>query len=477
MMKWKLSILFALICVFLFGQNELQINGLNEAQFVYRTAEDSLSAYFSNSFGFHLGYRDFRFGMKFNSELPKYTNQESELLTDLDPNRLSVAWEELYAGYQKDAFNLHVGTTEETFGQGITFRSFEDIEFDEDHRLESFFVSYDDKLKLKAFYGAIESQSYAERYDLAYGADLQYPLWQGLRLGASALGYRELGAFSHYRFRDVFSSRALFSYGNLDSYAEYAIRLPGSKAVSGSAIYANADYMLGDLILGGAYKRYQDFFYRLQDLPLANHHSETLSDAQASGLDEEGWQARAMYNLSPELYLSVDYAEAWDQDQAKRMNDLYLAVDMMRGMDQYQLSYSHTEKLDEDTGTWQKETYPAFAAGFQLSKFPMQLSGEFKTVEKQKDDKTNSHYEPAIQTDISLGKLSLALGLQSWWADFSSIMDSRYMPNIEVKYPIFSHSDLLVFAGKEAGGKVCRNGVCRFVAPFEGVRAELSTRF
>ncbi|MCD8479340.1 MAG: hypothetical protein LRZ88_03300 [Candidatus Cloacimonetes bacterium] len=74
-------------------------------------------------------------------------------------------------------------------------------------------------------------------------------------------------------------------------------------------------------------------------------------------------------------------------------------------------------------------------------------------------------------------KLGVSLGLSSHWDDFSSISQSRYMPNIEAKYPLFSHSEILIFAGKEAGGKVCRNGVCRFVAPFEGVKAEFTTRF
>ncbi|MCB5272243.1 MAG: DUF6029 family protein [Candidatus Cloacimonetes bacterium] len=481
MKRGFILLLFIALCLSLVAQTTLQINGLNEAEFVYRTVEDSLNAYFKDSFGFNLGYRDFRFGMKFISELPKYSNQESELLSELDPNSLSVAWKELYAGYQKDAFNIHVGTTQESFGQGITFRSYKDIEFDEDHRLDSFLLRYDDQLQFKAFYGALESESYKGRYDLAYGVDAQYPLWQGIRLGASALAYRNLGAFSKYSFRDVYAGRLLFTQGNFDSYAEYAYsdqyRLQGSSAIAGSALYLNADYMWGNLQLGGAYKNYDDFSYRLQDIPLANYHGETLSDALASGLDEEGWQARLLYNFGENISFTTDYAEAWDSSKDKKMNDLYLAVDVNLGMDLYQLSYSHIEKIDEAAHTWQKEYYPAISTGFSLMGIPLQLKAEFKEIIKQKDETESSHYEPLVQCDLSLGKLSVSLGLQSSWEDFSAWADSRYMPNIELKYPIFSHSDLLIFAGKEAGGKVCRNGVCRYMAPFEGLRAELNTRF
>lgn len=481
MKRGFILLLLIAISLSLGAQEALQINGFNEAQFVYRTVEDSLNAYFRDSFSMGLSYRDFRFGMKFISELPRYSNQSGDLLSELDPNRLSVGWKELYAGYQKDAFSIHVGTTQESFGQGLTFRSFQDIELDEDHRLDSFLLRYEDQLQFKALYGALESESYPGRYDLAYGLDAEYPVWNGIRVGASALAFRNLGAFSKYSFRDVFAGRMLVTQGNFDSYAEYAYsdqyRLQGSSAIQGSALYLNANYMLGNLQMGGAYKNYEDFGYRLQDIPLANYHGETLSDALASGLDEEGWQARLLYSYNESFSFTADYAEAWDEAKDKQMNDLYLAVDLNLGLDLYQLSYSHIEKIDEATNIWQKEYYPAISAGFSLKGIPVQLTAEFKEVQKQKDETESSHYEPLIQGDFTLGKLSLSLGVQSHWEDFSALAESRYMPNIELKYPIFSHSDLLVFAGKEAGGKVCRNGVCRYLAPFEGVRAELSTRF
>jgi hypothetical protein len=417
--------------------------------------------------------------MKFIGELPKYSNQQTELMQELDPNRLELSWKELYAGYTQDAFSLHAGTTEETFGQGLSFRSYLDAEFDADHRMESFLIKYDEALKFKAFYGGIESRSYSERWDLAYGADAQYPVYQGVQLGASALGLRNLEAMNRYSYRDVFAGRMLLSLGNLEAYSEYALsrnyRQAGGDS-EGRAIYANADYMIGPVLLGGAYKLYEDFSYRLQDLPLANHHGETISDALASGIDEEGWQARATVYLSSAISLSADYAEAWNSMEDKKMNDLYLEA-AYNAAGEWLLSYSHIEKLNDADSQWQKEYYPAISAGISAFGTPLKLMAEFKTVEKQSFTNESSHYEPKLQADFSVRKLSLSLGLTSHWEDFSSIMESSYNPSIEAKYPLFSHSDLLLFAGKEAGGKVCRNGVCRFVAPFEGLKAEFTTRF
>lgn len=480
-MKLSIAIIFALTVGLLMGQNALQINGINEAQFVYRTAPDSLNTYFSNSFGFNLRYQDFRFGMKFNSELPKYSNEQTELMQQLDPARLSVKWEELYAGFSRDDFSIHVGTTEETFGNGIVFRSFEDIEFDDDHRLQSALFRYDAKLKLKAIYGAINNPANISRYDLAYGLDAEYPVLRGIRLGASAMAFRDLTPLNRYSFRDVFAGRMSLSLGNLDAFSEYAagkvFQRGGSASEAIQAVFANAEYHWANLLVGASYKNYDGFDYRLNDIPLANYHGETLSDALGSGQDEEGWQARASYHLGDSIYLRADYAEAWDSSKAKQMNDLYLSLEYSGAANTYLASWNHIEKVDDTAQTWQKEYYPALGADIRKLPLPLYLQAEFKTVEKQNGAVSSSHYEPLLQADFRLRKLSVSLGVQSWWADFDTISSSKYNPNIELKYPVFEHSDLILFAGKEQGGKVCRNGMCRFVAPFEGVRAEFITRF
>jgi len=480
-MKWKLVIIFALAVFALMGQNTMQINGLNEAQFVYRTAEDSLNAYFSNSFGFNLRYRDFLFGMKFNSELPKYSNEQTELMQELDPARLSVKWEELYAGFSRDEFSIHVGTTEETFGNAIVFRSFEDIEFDEDHRLQSALIRYEGKLKLKLLSGAINSPGNVNRYDLAYGADAEYPIRQGIRVGASAMAFRDLTPLNRYSYRDVFAGRMKLSLGSLEAYTEFAAgkdyRQGNIPSKDIQAFYANAEYLIGSLIVGASYKDYEGFDYRLNDIPLANFHGETLSDALGSGKDEQGWQVRATYHLGDSIYLNADYAEAWDESKVKQMNDIYLGLEYVGAGNTFLASWNHIEKVDDASRTWQKEYYPAFGADIRSFCLPLYLQAEFKTVEKQHGLISSTHYEPLLQADFRIRKLSVSLGLQSWWADFDTILQSKYNPNIELKYPVFEHSDLLLFAGKEQGGKVCRNGMCRFVAPFEGIRAELTTRF
>jgi hypothetical protein len=410
MHKRLLLILLSLLLLSLLpAQNTLSINGLNEAQFIYRTAPDSLNAYFHDSFGFNLGYRNFSFGMKFIADLPKYSTQQALLVDELNSNQLELGWKELYASYSKDAFSIHAGTTEETFGNGLSFRSYKDIEFDEDHRLDGFLFKYDDDFSLKALYGAIESPVSIGKHDLAYGADLLAPSLYGLRLGASALTYRTIAA-GVYSQRDVFAGRVQLNIDNLEAYGEYAesytYKQPGLPTSLGSAIYANADYTLGILQLGAAYKKYDDFQYRLHDLAMANYHNETLSDALATGQDEEGWQARAAIALSKCLSLSGDYAEAWDSSKDKQMNDLYTALDWTKDSSLLGASYSHVEKADDAGSYWQKETTPALSIGLPVFGKPIYMKGELKTSEKQIYDHKSKHYEPKIQADLSFGKLA-----------------------------------------------------------------------
>ncbi|MDD4224616.1 MAG: DUF6029 family protein, partial [Candidatus Cloacimonetes bacterium] len=414
-------ILLALLAAWggLAAQSTPLLNGLNEASFIYRSVPDSLHVYFRDSFGFSLGYKNFTLGMKFIAELPKYSTDQSELLDELVSDRLSLGWQELYASYTKDTYLIHAGTIEESFGSGLIFRSYEDLELDEDHRVTGFKFRYDDKLRLKALYSGYTSSSAIGRLDLAYGADVEYPVLEALTLGGSFVGMQTLVG-SSYRQDDILGARAGLYLDFLELSAEIAQRDDKLTPAGGDglAIYTSASAYFGPVQIGGAYKHYDNFAYRnrLQDLPLANHHNETLADDLASGADESGFQAWTNIALGQSLNLDLDYAEAWDQNWNKRMNDAYAGLEWQSGATAATLSYSHIEKVDSDLRHWQKESYPAFTASFPAGKAGLVLSGEFKTVEKLVADTVQNeyvevrHYEPRLQADLSLGKLSLSVG-------------------------------------------------------------------
>jgi len=480
-MKYTLLLLLLVSITLLSAQNVLFVNGSNESQFIYRTVEDSLHTYFNDTFGFNLACRNFGLGMKFIAELPKYSTEQTELLDELDSNRLELGWQELYASYEKDAWKIYTGITEESFGNGIVFRSYKDLEFDIDNRLESFLFSYNDVFKLKAIYGAIENPAINGKYDLAYGTDLQSPNFQGLSLGASAMAFRNLLTTNIYNQRTVFAGRLNYATEYIDLQAETAVsklyHQPGIDTKNGKAIYVNGSYYFGPVTLGGAYKQYDKFQYRLNDLPTANYHNETLSDASATGEDEIGWQVFGTVSFTDGLNFTADYAEAFNSEKIKKMNDAFFALEYSGNSFSLLTSYSHIEKVDESSNSWQQDLIPALQTNFTWLKIPVQIQAEYKKVSKQRQEAESEHYEPKLQTDFTFKKLSLSLCAQSNWEEISEIFDSRYWASAQIKFPLFEHSDIILFGGKEAGGKVCRNGICRYVAPFEGLRVELNTRF
>lgn len=495
-MKSRLIVIIFLLSVLfsLNAQSTPQISGLNEMQFIYRTAPDSLNAYFRDSFGFNLDYRNFTFGMKFIAELPKYSVNQDELIDELWPYLLSAGWKELYVKYEQDSFSILAGNMSETFGSGMNFRAWEDIEFDEDNRLTGFSLKYDNKIKLKSLYGAIPStndHSILEdpMLDLAYGLDALYPVLDLLSLGGTAMAMRTSADDGRYNQRDIFGGRLLFNLDPVEVNAEYSgsklyKRENGLPAQNGSAIYSTANVNLYPFTIGAAYKRYDQFSYRLQDLPMANYHNEPLEDLNP-GLSEEGLQGMLTWSAADNLSFNLDYAEAWNLEQTKHMNDLYAAVDYTIGSSFIGAEFSHLEKQNEENDTWQKELTPALHIAFPFVGRTLSLKAQHKYLAKEKLETVDGvygpvitdHWEPRLQADIAFGKLALSASAQSNWEDMGAVMDSQYWTNLEAKYSAFTHTDLTLFVGREAGGKVCRNGICRYVAPFQGIKFEVATRF
>jgi len=485
-MKQVVLVLMLLILIgSLTATEELYLNGLNETTYIYRTAQDSLNSYFRDAFSFSMGYKDFTLGIKFLAELPKYSTDQNQLMGELDSNRLGVRWNERYLEYSKDDLLLHGGTISESFGSGMIFRGWEDIEFDQDTRLDGFIAKYDKTIKLKALYGALPNRNQPTKLDLVYGADAELPLLENIALGASALTLRTLNALNQYNQQDVFGGRINWNFDAWDGSIEYAqTSLFNNSGASheGTGIngYTNL-YMkpsfLKSFSIGAGYKYYDQFQYRTQDLKTYNYHNETLADNLPTGTDEEGIQGNVSLSPVEGLDYNANYAEAWNSAFTKRMNDMYNSLEWQLGKSTLLLEYGHTEKLDKVTDHWQKDLKPAVSYSLPLGTYSLTTKAEYEYIEKVNQDDKAWHYEPMLQIDLGMGKLSVSVASESQWKYSEDVMGSRYWANCEIKYAAFEHTDITVFAGKEAGGKVCRNGICRYVAPFQGVKLEAITRF
>jgi hypothetical protein len=432
-----------------------------------------------------LGYKNFTLGAKLLNELPKYSTDQNQLMGELDSNRLNVRWSERYLEFEKDDLLLHGGTISESFGSGMIYRGWEDLEFDTDTRIDGFLVKYDKFVKLKALYGALPNFDNHTKYDLAYGADAEIPLVSGVNVAATALTIRTLNALNVYNQRDVFGARTTWNFDGWDGSVEYAktsLFNNGGANNKGTGINAYSNLylkpgFLKSVALGAGYKYYKNFRYREQDLKTNNYHNETLNDNKPTGEDEEGLQGIMTVTPNEQVTYIVDYAEAWNSAFTKRMNDLYSSVEWQINAGTLLMEYGHTEKMDTETEHWQKDLKPAVSYSFPIGAYSLTTKAEYEYIVKINHDVKAWHYEPMLQMDLGLGKLSVSVAAESQWKDVNDITKGRYWANTELRYAAFEHTDLTLFVGRQAGGKVCRNGICRYVAPFQGIRLEATTRF
>jgi hypothetical protein len=481
-MKHGILIIVLGICWIGLQAAELQINGLNELNYTYRTAEDSLHTFFDDQFSFAAEYGDFTFGMKFIMNLPKYNKYESNFVQELDPNKLSTKWDERYVEYEKEHLFLHGGTFEETFGSGMTFRSFKDLDFDIDTRLEGMQVKVNyPKMKLKSLYGAWRSEkdNVNSANNIAYGGEVEYTLSPGISVAGNGIGMRVIEPTNIYSEQDIWGGRVSMNFTKMDGSVEAASSIKyhlDTPNRNGYGLYANSNIYMEPVNFSFAYRKYNKFDYILHDLPMVNYHNEPLTDATA-GLDEEGAMGEIRYNHGEDNSIQVNYAEAWSSDQVARMNDFYGEFDQKFKTWQMTAEYSHLEKSEKEIQHWSKDLTPAMTFDFNVAGNPAHIRTEYEYIEKQNQQTTVFHYEPLLQTDYHIKQFGISIITETEIKEINEISKSRYWINGEFRTTLFENTDLLFFAGKQKGGKVCRNGSCKYVSPFNGIRLSLSTRF
>lgn len=471
------------------GLDNFYINGLNEASYVYKAADDSLNHFFKDKFSFNLFYGDFSFGMKFIAELPEYdTFRKIEIL---DNNDLAYRWAERYLSYQKNCFFILGGTFEESFGSGLTFRAYEDDDFNIDTRLEGLqFNITKNTWKIKALYGSYKSDIIGkeEKNNLAYGIDLEVKPWKILSLGTSAIGLRNIHQTDNlYNEIITYSGRLNLSIDPVEFAAEAAVlrenddkrEFENIPAQEGYGIYANLITYLGKFTASAGFKKYDDFFSNMHDLPAVNYSGEPLTENPTNpiGFDEEGLQGEIRYLPNFENEIIVNYGESWNSSKDFRLSDLHASA--RHDFENFSITaeFSHLETIDDIAEKWEKKAMPVVSFDFRIGQIPVYTKAEWEWIESQHFQEESSYHEPLLQTDIEIADIGISVIAESRYNSDDGISKAEVWLGTEISTDIFSHTQLKVFAGKEKGGKICRNGTCRYQSAFEGLRVEITTSF
>ncbi len=474
-MKKVFTALLLLISLSIILADEFELSGTNEMEVIYKTVDDSLNTYFYNELSLLANYKDIVFGMKFLASMPKYESDAP--IDELDTKDVEVEWDERYLTFEKDNLALHVGTTEDFVGSGMLFRAYRDDDVDVDTRLEAALVKAStDYFEVKGLYGAMPSEDYEGKKELAGLFDIQSSYFSHTKIGASYFENQRLATSTEYSLTQAYGFRMTQEWDFLDFYGEYARTLNDDSGINGEGYYANLNTYFGDFSIVGTYKNFWNMNYDLNDTPTANYHEETLSDDLASGADEEGFMGE--FGWDPEGYhLLLSYAEAWDSDNERKMNDFFGAVGKMIGEKEITAELGYWEKVNDEAISWKREITPALVFDIPTETLGFHIKTEMQRIEKENQGIEANHWEPLIQTDVSYGNHSISVIAETNVEEFEDATDSRYFLNAEFRTTIYNNTDVVLFAGSEKGGKVCRNGVCKTNKPFDGVRLELTTRF
>ena len=174
----------------------------------------------------------------------------------------------------------------------------------------------------------------------------------------------------------------------------------------------------------------------------------------------------------------VNYAEGWSKNYKIRQEDLYCEYSHDFESSTLKFIYADLEELSDVSTNWIKKTTPEIDYDFQIGDFPILIESFYEIVKHDNLSGTVKHYEPKIQTDIGYKNYSFSLTVENQNGDKTNKDDGKYWIGGELAVSIDAiHSDVRIFAGKEKGGKVCRNGVCRYQSEFQGIKLEINTTF
>ncbi len=467
------------------AQSNLIIHGENQAKYIYRAAEDSLKNYFTDEFRFSVNMNEFTFGMAFLAYLPKYDQYQS--IDELNPSDVSWAWDERYVQWKSDPFMVQAGTLEEVFGNGLSLRAWNDRDLERDKRLDGILMRYNpDKLTVKALYGAVRNTIAEEQLlkkDLVIGIDTDYQLFDALKIGGNILQLKNQNPIDNYAsfiHKNYYGVRTALNQEKIDLTSEYTeVRYEHnvSKAYRGHAFFVSSNVFFGQFTLSSGYKKYHLFRNPLSDLPSLNHYDQLLAN-EASINDEEGLMGEVKYIPNLENEMTLHYSESWNEDFKVRFANFF--ADYKLSMESMSIlsEYEQIETKNDIAGTWVKESHPTVTFDFYQLTYPLTIKTKWKFVNKSHEEENHYLQEPYLQCDIKYNdKLSVSVIGEYEFEGWDNFGKNSMWLGGEIKTSISTHTEVKLFAGKEKGGKVCRNGVCKYQSPFDGLRLELTTSF
>lgn len=484
MKKIILLVIITGISTFLFS--EINYSILNEFNYTMSDRIIENRNYFSDKIQLQVQYASFRAGLKYEFYSPRFDKfllinenmSDESIESTLKKNEEDENFfREYYLQYESNYLFAQIGTFDAVIGTGMVLHNFYDADFEEDTSLlGAYFNSYFSKWQAQLFAGLMESDLDEDENDELGAADLDFFLTDQLQLGASYVIHKQYIDDDTFNQRDIMAGKLLYSSDLFELNTEYA-QSEDEEDLEGTALFANLVTYLGNFTVVTSYKNYENFDVHISDLPIANHSGQQLAHGWDPGKDEEGIMGEIRFLPNYENEFLINYAEGWSSDFKVRQSDLYTEFKHEFDDLSVKLEYSALEQLNENANLWEKELTPALTIDMLILENPLLIKAEYQYKEDENAAENKSHYEPKLQTDLSLGNYSFSLTVETQIGEAEDGEDGEFWVGGEIATNLFGNTDIRLFGGKEKGGIVCRNGVCKNQAAFKGVRLNITTGF
>lgn len=443
--------------------------------------------------------------------------------------------------YSKDDLSIRVGNFSELYGKGLALNLFEDRGLAYDTWADGLKAHYKlNDLEFSMLYGKIEYKDSIniwrqEDYTLV-GGNVEYKLNDFVKLGASYIdaegtfaGNDEIAAIR----AEVPELYLDLGYSDFNLYVDWSQKwtsIIGGESSIGNGLYSSLSFSTSGFGIVLDYKNYKfdqrdpfsrdDYSRSSRMLPFQNppivmkEHSYVFlsrSIHEVDFNDEVGLQVEVFYTPIDDTYLNFNASLSsrhnyynYNQDNfeftlAQRDNNYLPSTD-----DEYspfweyfmeaEHYFSPYTSLNIGFARRSKSLYSDFVGQTGTHKIlstvipfllqhtfneviSSQLQYEFEAVSDNyatSQPEFNNHFISLLANLYS--KLSLNVRYEFTTTDFDPSGRKDWY-TIEAGYRINPSNNLTVSYGRERGGQICSNGVCRYVLPFEGFKVSLLSSF
>jgi hypothetical protein len=405
--------------------------------------------------------------------------------------------------YSPKKFEVLYGKYFQTFGKGLALRAYQDDDFR--HYKSLFGLRGTAKLPLRTdvvlLSGRLRDVFFQENTykvlnindtgDQVLGADVSTRPLRKLELGGRYVRVNRSSDLSPTAFGELFGGNASTGIGPIEVYGEGCWRLGTKSGIGGrekgSGYYASASLALPGYSLLGEYVDYSKLavpsgVYHYNDPP-----TPILSGVAINrGEDERGFGVTATATPFGPLYLEGVYGQLF------KHNDSTVGVVELEGKSRYSAGTNWTfegafDHMLQDSielhVTDRIVDKPTIHVNWVGGQHTLAFEGEYAFVSETRDDPPQpglmKYHETVVTLSYGYGaSLLFTVG----WQGVDKKLNRRY--NDETSWPLFEtvwsitdRNVLRVRVGSERGGYTCSGGVCRFEAPFTGVKLQLISRF